>query len=92
MANVTREQAVQLMGEINTIAPGTANIQGGSEGLRLKVTARIAHPATGNSAVWVSSYADTIPSAEEIVADLRKQLGIRAKRTRAAIRSERGGS
>jgi hypothetical protein len=92
MATVTREQAEQLVAEINEIWSGAASVKGGYDGLALKVEVRIKHPATGNSAMWSSFHADAVPSAAQIVQALKSELGIAARRTRRAIRGERGAS
>ena len=91
MVNLTREQAAALVVEINAIAPGTAKVTMMGES-NVTVQARMAHPRTGTSAMWLSCYVDSIPTAAEIVAGLRGKLGLAAKRAARAIRAEKEAS
>ena len=85
---LTNETATKLCKELNALYRGVARIEGGYDGLTLTVRALMEHPPTGNSAVWLSRFEDGEPTAEEIIQNLKKELGIAAKRTRAAIKRE----
>jgi hypothetical protein len=89
MAKLTEEQAEKLVSEINAIEPRAAKVIYGD---RINVEARMQNPRTGTSACWLSCYAPSIPSAEEIVKGMRAELGIRSGRASRAIRSEKAPS
>lgn len=91
MTTLTLEQAKKLRDEIAAITGNvTARVEGSPSGDAIHVVARMTR--AGSGAIWHSRFEDSIPSAAEIVARLRAELGISARATYAAIAAERSQS